>query len=310
MLNGIDIASWQAGINVGAGGVAADFVIIKATGGVGYTNPYFQGQLIQAMNSGKEVALYHYANEIGLEGTAIQEAQHFLKQIASYIGKVNLVLDWESTNKANVAWAKAFLDYVREQTGSMPFFYTYTGVVNAYNFSSIAQAGYPLWIANYYTDQPQGYSQPNPPVSNHFSTTAMFQYTSNGWLDGYGSRLDLNVFYGTREDWRAYIGGQKIEKIEEVIEEEEDMIYAFANRGAIFYVQGGTIGVLQNEDDWKAIRGVYSQTHEGKELQVFDWRENNSTADAVFRTLGYYKDKAFRESTTNDISTILESMNK
>lgn len=38
MLHGIDIASWQAGINIAA--TDADFVIIKVTGGCGYENPY------------------------------------------------------------------------------------------------------------------------------------------------------------------------------------------------------------------------------------------------------------------------------
>ena len=40
-LNGIDIASHQAGLN--AGTIPADFVIIKATGGTGYVNPTCDG---------------------------------------------------------------------------------------------------------------------------------------------------------------------------------------------------------------------------------------------------------------------------
>lgn len=53
-LNGIDIASWQTGINVGANGVAADFVIIKATGGTGYVNPDCDRAFQQAIKSGKK----------------------------------------------------------------------------------------------------------------------------------------------------------------------------------------------------------------------------------------------------------------
>ena len=35
--NGIDVSSYQSGINIKA--IAGDFVIVKATQGVNYTNP-------------------------------------------------------------------------------------------------------------------------------------------------------------------------------------------------------------------------------------------------------------------------------
>lgn len=38
MLHGIDIASYQAGINIG--GTDAEFVIVKVSGGTSYENPY------------------------------------------------------------------------------------------------------------------------------------------------------------------------------------------------------------------------------------------------------------------------------
>lgn len=203
-LNGIDIASWQTGINVGQGGVAADFVIVKATGGTGYVNPDCDRAFQQAMKSGKKVAVYHYAHEIGYQGTAEQEAEFFLKNIQGYIGKAILILDWESDNKGDVTWAKRWLDYVQQKTGVKPLFYTYTSVLNSYDFSMIAKADYGLWIANYGNNAVQGYSQPNPPVSRGFSTTAMYQYTSCGRLAGWGGNLDLNVFYGDRNTWDKY----------------------------------------------------------------------------------------------------------
>lgn len=206
VLNGIDIASWQSGINVGTNGVAADFVIIKATGGTGYVNPDCDRAFQQAIKSGKKVAVYHYAHELGFQGTAQQEADFFLKNVQGYIGKAILVLDWESDNKGDVTWAKAWLDHVQSKTGVKPLFYTYTAVLNSYNFSSIANADYGLWVANYGSDAPQGYSQPNPPASPYWKSTAMYQYTSNGRLNGWSGRLDLNVFYGDKEVWDAYAG--------------------------------------------------------------------------------------------------------
>lgn len=208
VLNGIDIASWQTGINIGVNGVAADFVIIKATGGTGYINPDCDRAFQQAISSGKKVAVYHYAHDLGYQGTAQQEAEFFLKNVQGYIGKAILVLDWESENKGDVAWAKAWLDHVQSKTGVKPMFYTYTAVLNSYNFSSIANADYGLWVANYGSDAPQGYSQPNPPTSPYWKSTAMYQYTSNGRLNGWNGRLDLNVFYGDRNTWDSYVKGK------------------------------------------------------------------------------------------------------
>lgn len=87
-----------------------------------------------------------------------------------------------------------------------PLFYTYTAVLNSYNFSSIANADYGLWVANYGSDAQQGYSQPNPPASPYWKSTVMYQYTSNGRLTGWSGRLDLNVFYGDKKTWDAYAG--------------------------------------------------------------------------------------------------------
>lgn len=202
-LNGIDIASWQTEINV-YNGVPADFVIIKATGGNGYINPDCDRAFQQAISSGKKVAVYHFANEVGLEGTAEQEAEFFLKNIKGYIGKAVLILDWESTNKGDVGWAKRWLDYVQSKTGVKPMFYTYTNVLQSYNFSSIAKTDYGLWLADYGANNPQGYSQPTPPSVPYWNFISMYQYTSNGQLPGWNGRLDLNVFYGDRGMWDKY----------------------------------------------------------------------------------------------------------
>lgn len=207
MLNGIDIASHQSGLD--AGKIAADFVIVKATGGTQYVNPLCDPFYQEAKAAGKLLGVYHYAHEAYCPGTAEQEAQHFLNNIQGYIGEAVLILDWESDNKHDVAWAKRFLDYVYEKTGVRALFYTYTAVVNAYDFSSIAKADYGLWIANYGANQIQGYSKPNPPASNNFSSTAMFQFTSSGRLPGWNANLDLNVFYGDKKAWQAYAKSNK-----------------------------------------------------------------------------------------------------
>lgn len=209
VLNGVDVASHQKGINFAT--VPADFAIIKATGGTQYINPECDRQYQSAKKSGKLLGVYHYANEAYCPGTAEQEAQFFLNNIQGYIGEAVLVLDWESINKGDVGWAKRWLDYVYAKTGVKPLFYTYTGVLNSYNFSSIAKADYGLWVANYGTDAAiNGYRQPNPPASPYWKSTAMYQYSSNSYFSGWGARLDANVFYGDKNAWKAYSKGSKV----------------------------------------------------------------------------------------------------
>ncbi|WP_200849495.1 GH25 family lysozyme [Enterococcus sp. CSURQ0835] len=213
VMNGIDVASYQRGINMAA--VPGEFVLIKATGGMGYVNPACDEQFQSAVNAGKLVGIYHYAHEIGFQGTAEQEARFFLDNIRGYIGKAVLVLDWESDNKNDVAWAKRWLDIVASEAGVKPLFYTYTGVLNSFNFSSIANADYGLWIAAYGADNAiNGYLQPSPPAVPYWSNIAMFQYSSNTYLSGWGARLDANVFYGDADTWNAYAGGKPVKTVD------------------------------------------------------------------------------------------------
>lgn len=56
-LNGIDISSYQKGIDLTK--VPADFVIVKTTQGTGYVNPDASRAITQALAAGKRVGIYH-----------------------------------------------------------------------------------------------------------------------------------------------------------------------------------------------------------------------------------------------------------
>lgn len=59
-LKGIDISSWQQGIDLSV--VPCDFVVIKATQGTRYVNPDMQRAYDQAKRLNKLTGLYHFAN--------------------------------------------------------------------------------------------------------------------------------------------------------------------------------------------------------------------------------------------------------
>lgn len=278
MLNGIDVSSHQTGINVGANGVPADFVIVKATGGKGYINPDCDRVVQQALSSGKKVGVYHFVNDFGYEGTAEQNADWFNKNTKGYVGKVIPIVDWEASNKSDVNFAKRVLDLIYASWKVKPWFYTYSYVVNAYDFSSIAKSDYALWIANYGLNNVQGYSQPSPPVSNGFSSTACYQYTSRGRINGYNGDLDLNVFYGDRETWDKYVKVEDgtsnsivVPKNELFDATSDEFIFNLTkDSNSTFYFDGNTIFELSSPVQLDHIKGTYEKVH-GKQIPYMTW---------------------------------------
>lgn len=198
-LNGIDVASYQKGID--AAGIAGDFVIAKATQGTSYVNPACVAQAEGAEAGGKCVGVYHYISG----GNAEREADFFLDNIKNWIGKYMLCLDWESYQ--NSAWGNE--DYLRrvakriiDRTGIPPIIY-----VQASRYSQVKKVADALncglWIAQYASNTPTGYQ--STPWNEGAYACAIRQYTSSGRLAGWSGNLDLNKFYGDRSTWAKYV---------------------------------------------------------------------------------------------------------
>lgn len=222
-MNGIDIASYQAGIDLSV--VSCDFVIIKATQGTSYVNPDFSRAYNQAVNCGKLVGIYHYSSG----GGAVAEATHFLNTVGSRLYNAVLVLDWESgdnPNFNNVAYAKQFLDHVYSKTGVRPIIYMSKSVCNQFNWSSVA-VNHGLWVAQYANYNRTGY-QSSPWTDNSgygaWSSPVIFQYSSSGLLSGWNGNLDLNVAYMDATAWNKYAGkttGTNTEEDDEQVKWDE-----------------------------------------------------------------------------------------
>ena len=201
-LNGIDISSWQSGINLAV--VPCDFVVIKATEGINYVNPDYMRAYEQAKTVGKCLGIYHYANG----GNIQSEADYFLANVGNRLGEAILILDWEAGNNASFgscdyAWCKSWLDYVYSKTGVHPILYCSQSI--SYKFDNIGNYG--LWIAQYANNDPTGYQ--DAPWNEGEYTCAIRQYTSCGRLSGHAGNLDLDKFYGSKEDWGKYAVSDK-----------------------------------------------------------------------------------------------------
>lgn len=216
-LNGIDVASYQTGMNVGE--VDGDFVIVKATEGTGYTNPNLSGHAKQTLAAGKKLGLYHFIrNDVGVQA----QADHFLAKVKPYIGKAILLLDFENSptdgsyieNQAGVAKAKQWLDYAYKQTGVRPLLYTGLACENTWDWSAVVKGNYGLWLAQYNRETVVNGYKPRDLYGSlkNWKSMTIFQYASVGRLSGWGSNLDFNVFYGSKSDWDKYAGVGKASK--------------------------------------------------------------------------------------------------
>lgn len=208
MLKGIDISKWQAGIDLSK--INCDFVIIKATEGKSYVDPSCDTFFQQALSLGKKLGVYHFANNS--DNTPEQEADWFVNNTKGYIGKAIPVLDWEDNVKSDVAWALKWLQLVEQAYGCKPLIYMSESTVNSYNWSSVANANYGLWVAKY-RDKNADYNYDmsmagrNPAV-NYWKFYALWQWTDVGRLNGYNGTIDCDVFYGDNTAWDKYIGNE------------------------------------------------------------------------------------------------------
>lgn len=198
-LNGVDIANYQAGINIAAM-TTTDFVIVKATQGTWYTSPSFVKQYSDAKSAGKLLGIYHYAEG----GDYKAEADYFLKIIGDRVGEAILCLDWEGTDNPTFnsgkdnAWIKNWCDYVAKKTNVKPLVY-----IQASALSRVSGIGdYGLWVAQYANYNRTDYQ--TTPWNEGAYSCAIRQYSSSGRITGYSKNIDLDKFYGDATAWKKY----------------------------------------------------------------------------------------------------------
>lgn len=187
MLNGIDISHWNTPTRVNYDD--PDFVIIKATEGCTYSDPL---QIVHAGNAvrrEKAIGFYHYARpELNLR--PVDEAENFLKHLNGFIGKSVLALDWEGKALAfDIGWAREWLDYVYQKTGTRPLFYcqhSYTDKIEL-----IREGNYGLWMARYNKEL-----NPKTVKPKDGGKWAMWQHTS--------VPLDRDIFNGSLKQFEKY----------------------------------------------------------------------------------------------------------
>lgn len=205
----IDVSSWQNGINVTTTG--AQIVVTKATEGIGYVNPDCDRVVQDALASGQGVGVYHFAHT---ENSAVSEANYFIDNTRGYIDKgIVPILDWEPSAPWDTGWALTWLRTVEAAWGTKPIIYMNQYTENSHDWSAVVAGNYGLWIAAYTLGYTPIYGF-NPPATQptlyYWPFAVAWQYTSNGYVNGWGGGVDLSVVYGDLNTWHTYAGSGQV----------------------------------------------------------------------------------------------------
>lgn len=213
-LNVIDISSWQFGLDLAAlyrDNPSLDGVIVKSTGGISNVQTTCDGWAQWLMENGKPWGFYHFLDDDYKHATGREEAEYWVKHCRNYFGHGTPWADYEKPATGNgTGYLLEFLETVYALTGIKAGVYASLSVIQSQDFTAIAAAGYPLWVAQYANMDPVSGFLENPWQKGSvapFARYVMHQYTSCGHLNGYSHNLDFDKYYGSFSEWSAMAHG-------------------------------------------------------------------------------------------------------
>jgi GH25 family lysozyme M1 (1,4-beta-N-acetylmuramidase) len=198
MTVGNDISGAQGQIDFGVYKNNTNFVIAKASEGVGFIDSWYGYNRSQSRTLGVPFGSYHFARP-DLGNSAEAEAKYFCSLIDGdpiREGEI-LCLDFEVTYSDCVNWCKQWLDTVSGHfNGIKPYIYLNQAVASGFDWSPVANAGYPLWLASYQADG----------VGNKgkWSTITMQQWTSSQQVPGISGNADGDHFFGDTNAFKGF----------------------------------------------------------------------------------------------------------
>lgn len=195
-MNGIDVSANNGNIDwnkVKQNVVPIDFVFIKSSEGIGYTDPKFLTNAKECNRVGIKCGYYHFAslNTLNDVPDAKAEADYFLSVIKNAPApKLPIVLDIE-TNKVGLdkphvlEWINTFFNELKLKGYNDYALYSYTPFLNSNLTSNHGLGNIKLWIAAYT-------NTPSPKLPVGWDKYWIWQYSSNGKIFGINGNVDLN----------------------------------------------------------------------------------------------------------------------
>jgi lysozyme len=171
-----------------------DFVFLKATEGKSHIDRDFNQHYKGFQDKGIALGVYHF---FSFDTDGKEQAQHFLHRIKGYQFQIPLVVDVEHENNPKthrdkvIHRLKDFLHYIQKKTGQKAIIYT-----NGIGYTDFIEKEFndhTLWLSSTNTWRPE------------MMNCTFWQFNIDADLMEVTHRTDLNVFRGSREEWRNYL---------------------------------------------------------------------------------------------------------
>ena len=187
-VRGLDVSSYQGQIDWKSVAQTGQytFVFIKATEGKNYKDAYFQANWRGTKERGLLRGAYHFYSD---SRTGSEQASNYISMVPKEAGMLPPVLDLEVSGKDRLAMLreiKLMLSQLEQHYGMKPIIYTDHDRYAEYIKGNLED--YPIWIRDVFT-----------PVSwSNIQKWTFWQYCNRGQVPGVTGFVDLNVFYGER----------------------------------------------------------------------------------------------------------------
>lgn len=234
---GIDVSSWQNGLSLEKNKEYIDFVIMKATEGVGFVDKCFPDFAVQSTKLGLLQGCYHFARP-DIHSTVAdmeREADWFVEVMKrqDMLGTAILILDWEVGPTDRIDLALAWLNRVVDITGIRPFIYASKSLLET-TFKDILN-DWPIWMAVWpselrrYVKDAAAYAAAYYPKRTTVPWL-LWQFCSTGIMVEFSGSTDLDYTDITAYDWnKLALPIQETDSIKEPEFVSDDMQWAIDN---------------------------------------------------------------------------------
>lgn len=204
MLKGVDISRWQGFINWPILKQNVNFVMIKLGGSDDgfYQDGMAVRNVIEARSQGLLIGFYVF---LGGAQAPSEEVAH-IKNLFHAIGGLHpgeiFSLDWEKSHNDEVGYMTGIVEGLTRAGMPPPLIYMSQNRIMRNDWRNLTTRGCPLWVANWgNNDQiPDATEQP---FVEEWGRWVMWQYSSTGNVAGIPARVDLNIFNGDAESFKA-----------------------------------------------------------------------------------------------------------
>lgn len=195
VMRGFDISNYQAGLDI----ISAnpDFVIVKATEGIGFTDPTCDKFVQKCLSNDIPFGFYHFARS----NNACEEANYFYQETQNYVNLGIPILDFEVLNSNE--WLETWCKTYYELSNVYPWIYMNSDYINNRGYGTEwLKKNCGLWLAGYPTTYTTYPDNSTPPYNHEEWLLAAWQFTSNLAINGFS--IDGDFFYGDINAWNAY----------------------------------------------------------------------------------------------------------